>query len=222
MDIFDIANARVNRITRWFRVNDGVKHATIPLITLTGDFEIDFLISDANAGLAGGFTVILGLSADNSDYFTITGAGALRLTADTVSVQSADGVISDTDLNRIKITRASNTVTIFLNGVSVASGTISTNISFDFLYRRSGGQYFAGTIANLTVIDNGSLIRNYPINEPSGTTIFDEVSGQDGTIVIGSNDDRGLFQEASKGGDWQGSGLTVPPWASVSQILVVA
>jgi len=33
--------------------------------------------------------------------------------------------------------------------------------------------------------------------------------------------DCGLFQEVSRGGNWQGSGLTVPPWASATQVLAV-
>jgi len=224
MGIFDIANARANRITRYFRRNEGTTdYASIPGVTLAGDFEIRLsLHPDLSSnvfrvfGNSSGFNSRLTILTDGSINFrTESGSGA--------ELTSSAGAVDSNKFSVIKITSVSNIVTILVNGVGVASGNAGAgNMIIDQLYRQGSNNESQGVLSDFSIIDAGTLVRNYPINESSGTTIFDEVSGQNGTIIDGSNDDRGLFQEVARGGNWQGSGLTVPPWASVSQILVVA
>lgn len=221
MDIFSLANGRVNRITRWFRINEGTTdHANIPSVTLSGDWVIEFdcLASDA-------------LSANSIIGTTGTTNNSIFVSANNLSVRDSSGatvttsgaVFASNQINNCRIVKLSGVIDIYINGVLSGTGASTSSITLSQLYVRNTTNFpLSGIIANLSIVDAGTLVRLYPINESSGATIIDEVSGQNGTIAVGSNDDRGLFQEVSRGGNWQGSGLTVPPWASVNQILVVA
>jgi len=214
MDIFSLANGRVNRITRYFRRNEGTTdYATIPAITLSGDFSGSVDFSTTTTGSA---TILDGSALDNANILIdILGTGSVRIQSRNSSgiqqgVISVAGSFNDGAIHTADFSLVGTTASLSIDGgtpVTTNWGSYDTaNIAN--LYRRpNGSNIFPGIIANLRIIDAGTLVRSYPINEPSGTAIFDEVSGQDGTIVNGSDDDRGLFQEVSRGGDWLGQEL---------------
>jgi hypothetical protein len=221
MDIFDIANDRVNRITRYFRRNEGTTdYATIPAVTLSGGFEISIYASLQSMAAA---SVMLG-DAANLAWFRINTDGSIQVKGAGASSVTAAGIVVDDKVFRLyNFKRTGSSIELRINESLVHTFTGYTgDMAFNRIYQKANTNYFPGTIANLSIVDAGALVRSYPINEPSGTTTFDEVSGQDGAIVLGSDDDRGLFQEVARGGNWQGSSLVVPPWDSANQILVVA
>lgn len=85
----------------------------------------------------------------------------------------------------------------------------------------SYGFHYAGVIADVAIRNQaGTVVNNYPIDEQAGTSITDSVGGQDGVVINGIDDDRGLFTEQPT--LWKGQNLIVPPWASVDQELLKA
>lgn len=124
------------------------------------------------------------------------------------------------------------TVELFKEGISVESITPSVGVvseptaTFTTGARHNGtnssyGFRYEGVISNVVVRNSlGTVLNNYPIDEASGATIVDTIGGQDGTIVNGNDEDRGLFTEHPT--LWKGENLTVPPWASIDQELLKA
>jgi len=219
MGAYDLTN-RTHRITRYFRRNEAdADYATIPSIALTDDFEIGIFSSLQTMAAA---AVLIG-DAANLAWLRINADGSVQVKGAGNSSISPTGIVADDKVFRLySFKRAGSNIELRINGVLVHTFTNYTgSMTFDRIYQKASVNKFPGIIANLSIVDAGTLVRLYPINEDSGTTIFDEVSGQNGTIIAGSDDDRGLFQEVSRKGNWQGSGLTVPPWASASQILTV-
>ena len=212
----------VARAIRYFRINEGsTDYATIPPITLSADFVIEFV----SLGVAATFGRILGNTASfdnevrlNSDDASLS----MKFSAGVSRQITFDAGITRGNLNKFKISRVSGVVSLTLNGVIQASTFVDAGaLNLDAVHK-SSTSINTGVVSNLIFTDAGTLTRSYPINEASGTAIFDEVSGQDGTIVLGSDDDRGVFQEITLEGNWQGSALVVPPWDSVNQILIVS
>ena len=91
---------------------------------------------------------------------------------------------------------------LILDGVTIASNTVNPSTSvwhsyiqnqtsdrqFGFIGRTNGGGLrWSGRIANVRVYGAGdALLASYAIDEGSGTTIIDSVSGQNGTLTLGS------------------------------------
>jgi len=233
MGAYDLTN-RVNRITRYMRMNEGnTDYATLPAIDLQGDWEIGFKLITSTS--SGGTAVCVNINtADASEYISLSVAfGKMKVVSAGLTPGQSTASVNDNVLHDIKVTLVGSLFSVFIDG---ALDYTTTHVAPSKLGRTYGVNVYAqstttagaktdlldGVISDLYFNDAGTLERTYPINESSGTTLVDEVSGQNGTIVSGSDDDRGLFQEVARGGNWQGSGLTVPPWASASQILPVA
>lgn len=192
---------------RYFRRNEGTTdYATIPEVTLAGDFVIEF---DSLGGIdtygrllgnAASFDNEVRLNNNNTSLNMKFSGGALR----TINF---DTVIDRNEFNRFKISRVSNVVTLTINKVAQAE-TVNDSAAFvlDTIHR-SNTRYNTGILANLKIYDNGTLIRDYPINDNS-STIRDLANGQDGTIINGNAGDWGLFDKQANG-DWLGQELVV-------------
>lgn len=116
---------------------------------------------------------------------------------------------------------------VFVNGLSVYNNPVAAGSETEEMAtltigaRHAGtlsayGFHYTGVIANVRI--NG--VAFYPLDDNS-TTIRDVIGGNDGTYINGAAADWGRFERAY-GGDWQGQGLTVPPWASADQALPIA
>jgi hypothetical protein len=85
---------------------------------------------------------------------------------------------------------------ILLDGVSISSGTTNPSANVwhtlqldypsDGILDRIFNLSYIGQIADFAISDSVGLARSYSINEGSGTTIIDSVSGQNGTLTLGS------------------------------------
>ena len=212
--------ATAEAVSRYFRRNEGsTDYATIPAVTLAGDFVIEFEASHT------GFFRFLGMdnSINPDRIFVITDsvdATKLRVGLAGVDLYTDVGFISIGFINNIRIERAGSVLTIKnISTGGEASGTFPTSSAvFNVLYQHNN-TYTTGILANLKIYDNGTLVRDYPLNDNSNT-IRDLANGQDGTIINGNADDWGLFDKISAG--WKGKGLVVPPWDSVDQELINA
>lgn len=205
-----IGNGTTNR---YFTTLDGVAdYYTIPTVTLTGDFEIEFdfsltdltgnqcLISDGVIGDA----VWVRIDATNGGIDFKYGG----------TVYTNDGQFTaDSKLHTLKIEKVSTTITIYYDGVVVntqTSGGFSVDFITAFLGSRGGAtkNFFNGVISEVKITDGTDLIRYYKIDEDlsATSTIIDSGSdGSNGTAVSITSSE--LF--TLEGADWIGSELVV-------------
>lgn len=204
-------------VRRYFRRNEGTTdYASIPEVVLSGDFVISFDVLPEDTStfhqMLSGTGCTFNIRVD--DYLALVVGNS-----DTV-LYSSEAVVRNA-FNSIKLSREGSSYTFEVNGVAE---TVTGDVS-DFLITRIMGREtygslspLRGILANLKIWDGGPLIRDYPLDDNS-STLVDNASGQNGTIINGNNEDWGLFTKQANG-DWKGNGLDVPPWDSVDQVLV--
>lgn len=159
---------------RFFRRNEGTTdHATIPSVTLSGYFviEFEFLTSStlsnqtifSSANQAGEVGVDI-TSSGVLRVFNFNDQGTFQGTA-----QTTIGGFNNGLLHKCTISFNGLTASISVDGGSQGSINWSTfnGASFDNLYRRvsTSGRVFSGILANLRIYDNGTLIRDYPLDD---------------------------------------------------------
>jgi hypothetical protein len=175
----DMANSRVNRITRYIRINEGNSdYASIPTVTLSGDFAIHFKF----ASTGGGHVFASSGSTDCRLSFNATAA-----TLDIGDVEIFGGAtininmtpFMNGELQSCVLRRVSGSVSLEVGGVQVGtSGTTSDAVQFDSIYKQWGGATgtpnWGGVLSDFAVVDAGTLVRSYAINGNSDTLV-DEV-----------------------------------------------
>jgi hypothetical protein len=202
---------------RYFRRNEGTTdYADIPQIALAGDVVIEFDVSasaqDDNKAIS--------FRNDNA-VFNIGSAGTgdgdnkLRVFSDSpitsliTTMPVFDGILHNV---RLEYNVSLSTVSVLIDGVE---GIPATTVNYDFslisslqFWRESGSSgNLSGILANLKIYDNGTLVRDYPLDDNS-SILRERVSGQDGLIVNGTADQWGLFQQQDAG-EWLGQELVV-------------
>ena len=200
---------------RFFRRNEGTTdYATIPTVTLSGDFviEFEFLIS-GNSGIA---TIIGGSTFALSEVVVdITATGVVRLVAYNSSgtfvgvAQTGDG-FNDGLLHKCRARLSGATGYISVDNASEFSANFSLYDTANIanLYRRvSGGNIFSGILANLRIYAAGTLVRDYPIDDNS-TDLREKVSGQNGTLINGTAGQWALYQQ-QRTLEWLGPELSL-------------
>ena len=195
-------------VQRYFRRNEGsTDYATIPTVTLSGDFAIEFdvLVSDF-----GGVRAFLGdVLSTATSYVAITentGHPLIKIGGVTQTYEALTFALNE--MNKIKITRIGGVSKVTLNGVSQSKSASPIPDSFSQLFGTGGARFLMkGILSNLKIYDNGTLVRHYPMND-NGNTLIDLAGGQNGTIINGNADDWGLFDETADG-DWLGQELVV-------------
>jgi hypothetical protein len=209
-------------VQRYFRRNEGTTdYATIPTVTLSGDFviECDFTFNGASNSKIMGHTSnsVGGLWGIDMD-----GDVVVRHSNGWYSLGIVPNLVAGT-LYKARLFRANGVIGSSISGVSAPS---TTEFSGDWIISQlcrafgSGNyEYLAGILANLKIYDNGTLVRDYPLDDNS-STLRERVSGQDGSIINATADQWGLFKEEPI--LWKGQSLDVPPWDSVDQELLKA
>ena len=112
-------------------------------------------------------------------------------------------------------------IEIFKDGVSVETiaavvgAATEPSATFTMCARHAGtnssyGFHYEGVMANVRVRNSsGEIAHSYPLDEPKGTsTIYDIVGGNNGAIINGNDEDKGLFTQQPNG-DWLGEELVV-------------
>ena len=187
----------------YFRRNEGTTdYATIPEVTLAGDFVIEF---DVLATGALFHQVIAG--TDSTINITALDAIVIRIAGASIT---STGTITRNAINKIIITRVGLNTSISVNGVVSNHVPPAGDFPLDTLCARNNfgtNSPLAGILANLKIYDAGTLVRYYKLDDNSDTLV-DTVSGQNGTVINGNADDWGLFQKQSTG-EWLGQELVV-------------
>lgn len=211
-DLVEDANY-TNPDLRYFRLNEGTTdYISIPLISLSGAYEIEIdFYSSAGDGLR------MLVSGTTGYYFYVNGANrSIRVG----NLSSTVAVFENNELNTLKVVSPGTTgvSSVYLNGTLLLTGTINQAPAIDKIGSYTSGFRFDGILANLKVIDAGTLIRSYAIDD-NDDNVVDTVNGQNGTVINGNSADWGSFTKS--GNTWTGNNLTVPPWASSDQQLPI-
>lgn len=166
--------------SRYFRRNEGTTdYVTIPAVTLTGDFEFSCLLYRTNPNVAGEFAFAsydtsigsYGLNLYTSGDW---GSGNGSVTLFSFGNLTIGGLSVNTFYDiRAVFTKQDNTLKLYLEGVLVSQGVCTPpnglgSADVSTIYRAAqGGFHFEGILANLKIWDNGTLIRDYPLNDNS-------------------------------------------------------
>jgi hypothetical protein len=163
-----LVRAISNINTRYFRRNEGTTdYATIPEVTLVGDFVIsaDFWI----ASLTTTQGVVGKASGSSSDFIAVLNtSGNIRVKISTDSdINFTNLTASTTIKNTLLVVRTGTNLTVTLNGLSETLVCSTNSLTIDELYSIGQGFNFSGILANLKIWDNGTPIRDYKLNDNS-------------------------------------------------------
>jgi hypothetical protein len=161
-----LVRAISNINTRYFRRNEGTTdYATIPEVTLAGDFAIEFDVLSDNDDNA---YMILGNNGGTQNCIFITNNDISVRDNSGSTVFSNGDYLQPQEFHHVKIIKASSVVEIFIDGVSRGGGASSSSYIFNMLYTRQSGVFILpGILANLKIWDNGTPIRDYKLNDNS-------------------------------------------------------
>lgn len=152
-------------IERYFTelASAGSQYYTIPEITLAGDFEIEFNFSTTAATTQ----VLVGEVGANRNFVALISTSALQVKIDTVQVINVStSAYRDGKLHAGRVVRTGSSVELFVDGVSIGSGTSSNNFIINAVgAHNTPAALFNGIISNVRIKDNGVLVRSYDIDE---------------------------------------------------------
>lgn len=199
----------VSPYSRYFRTNDGSNdYISIPEVAFSGDFEQHYLFTSSNAGAQ----VLAGNSSGTKNFIAIRGDNVgiqIQIRINDINLDLNSATITFGNLNHLVIRRVSGVVSIDVNSVTQPeTATMAGDFSINQLCRNSAGNYLVGILANVLMYDNGTLVRNYPINDNSNTIADISGNGQNGSVVNGNASDWELFNQQADG-DWLGQELVV-------------
>mgnify|MGYP000424554464 CR=1 FL=1 len=170
-------------VQREFRTNEGTTdYATIPEVTLAGDFVIEFLFSVSGAALN---ETILGQGASFFNYIHVRSDTEINARFNgTVLSFSVPSLGTDLHVASIKTTAGVPMLT--LDGIDYPENTLLSyvgSVVFNVMSQKSGSEFLSGILANLKIYDAGTLVRNYPINDGknilanAATALGNEIDG---------------------------------------------
>lgn len=187
---------------RYFTTLDGSSQFyTVPTVTLSGDFEIEFDFS-TTADLTT-LDAIGGNSASTDNRILMTASTNLQIKIDGGSLNYTVSAMDDGKLHNVKFVRnSSNDIECFFDGVSVGTQNRVGNFVLEELGRYNTGSYFDGVIANVKITDGSTVVVDTPLNENFATTSTVNNSGTLGNgTAIGSPTSE-LFTLIN--GNWEG------------------
>ena len=157
------ASAVPSVVERYFLEFDSLLSQYVGLdgtITLDADFDVTLKAMQKVAATQ----IILG-NTTNTDFIAFRNTGEIRVSIDSVVIDSALGLIKYGKLHSVRVARAGSQVTVWLDDTIVASGSITTPFNADFIGRFGAGFYWDGIIANLKITDAGTLVGDFPLDE---------------------------------------------------------
>ena len=235
MAILEVLNNKVDKVSRYLRLNSGGSdYYAIPDINTPSDYEIGFNINTTEVTESSLFAFFTASATEELRLVlnsSIGNAGALKLVSAGVTPGAGTKVINDGLTHSIRLIKSGNVFTLIIDGVidyTINHGNptlLASSYSVVMMASKSltsGGVALnaKGVMYDFEYINNGVLDRVYPIND-NGSVIIDTKNGQNGSVISGTVDDWGLFTKQGNG-DFNGISLEVPPWASASQSLPAA
>jgi len=162
-----LVRAISNINTRYFRRNEGTTdYATIPEVTLAGSWEIEFDFlpaSDSDMRIFGEVGIV-----DN--YIRYEGASSkdIVIVGDGFSIRFSGTEIQKSVINSLSISRVGSQYSLIVNsGAAILVTGSLDSIRYDSIYAGNSFQNVSGILSNLKIWDNGTLIRDYPLDDNS-------------------------------------------------------
>lgn len=147
---------------------DNLQLQTSPFFQIgTGDFTIEAWIYFTALGGTNG--VYDGRNAGNAQgpHITATATGEIVGGIGTTNITSATGLISISTWYHVALVRSSGTLTLYLNGTSVASGTVTNNIQANYgvIGKTIAGSNMTGFVSNLRFNANAVYTGNFTVSK---------------------------------------------------------
>jgi len=161
--------ALVAKICRYFTTLDGTAdYYTIPTVSLAGDFEIEFDTTTVQTTTE----VFLGNGTNTDDFIASISGTSIKVKIGGVDVSTIAATFNDGKLHNIKVKRVGTTVTTYLDGVSIGSGTSANTFVIAKLgaYNAIAQLFHTGVLSEVKITDGTDLIRYYKIDEDFSTT----------------------------------------------------
>ena len=179
-----------SRLNNYLKFDSVASYGKMPMITLSGDFEIEFNILGNNLTKDQAIFDSQEFALTGSDGYTLLyldnpqGLELLIGDAGTDFARYIFGGFSqilNNEFNKINVKRVGSTYSAFINDVQV--GTDITGVTKDIIiegYFFGGkGRYLDGIGSDLKIWSNGTLVRDYFIDEKGSNTQIDLANGQD-------------------------------------------
>jgi hypothetical protein len=203
-------SSAIHAVSRYLRRNEGLTdYIDIPAFSASGEIKVSMLF-ETDATHVGA----QGLYYFGKMLVRVENNNSIRVWGDSANVNAHFSVPDiGGKLHSVTIIQStiSTDVEVILNGVSlgVKQGSIANPAgSSYFNIGRHYGSRLHGYVADFEIQVNNYLIRNYPIDEESGSIVIDTVSGQNGTVVDGLDSDRSAYSR--EGDDWVRDAILYP------------
>jgi len=198
-------------LTRNFTTSNLAGSESWPLdsnVPLTANFSITDKISTTST--AAGVLFSGGTAAGKLEV-SLTAAGLVKVDVAGVNIFTGVIAVNDGKFNEIVLSRTGTTASLTVNGVSDGSGTMSGTVNFDTLNARTGGTiFFIGVQADIVVVDAGTTVHTWLIDETNPATISDITGSNNSTAVNFTSADSETFTKS--GADFLGFDFwTNPP-----------
>ena len=157
----------VSAVTRFFTdldVSASMRYELSSPVTLTGDFEIEIDFATTSASTI----IMIGDSTSTVSWIALI-SGIIRAKIGGTSIDSVL-TFNDGKLHTARVVRVGSAITVYVDGVSVASGTDSDPATFNQIGTYINGIYFDGILANLKITDGTTLVADMPLDEDFATT----------------------------------------------------
>lgn len=224
-----LVRAISNINTRYFRRNEGTTdHATIPEVVLAGDFVISCLVSKVanTASVLSSFT-----DSDNKFNMFITAGGQLQYSNKVLGISTdrvTTATIADNEMTSVEFVRVGTALTISIGDTSEVFTVPVDDVVINTLYQQNGSLFLSGILANLKIWDNGTLIRDYKLNDNSdilansaavlGVNTFDALNLVDNQSTHIINQDGSVTASMSGGSVQKGPYVDIATSVGVPEI----
>jgi len=158
-------------------------------VSFAGDFDITVKFW----ARAVGNLIILGNNASGNNFLAVIAGGVLRLNIAGTDINSASGVVESALYYTCRATRVGTAVTLYLDGVSVATGTKAGTLTLDSIGAYNAGSLlFNGYIAD---VDLGTYA--WDLDEPTAATEDSTPTGNILTYTNIATSQRSIFTESA-------------------------
>ena len=197
-----LVRAISNINTRYYRRNEGTTdYATTPEVTLAGDQRWEFdLLTTISSGVG---VVFSGQSSVDRWYIAVE--NGKPLIGNGVDRVAGGLTVNDGLFHRWVFEVVSNTLTVTVDGLTQYSDAVKATLPKsvrNLMADEAGSFILSGILANLKIYDNGTLIRDYPLDDNS------DILRNRATVLGGElYGEAGQLQSAASGAQSLGTGI---------------
>ena len=203
-------------IKRYFTelASAGSQYYTIPSVTLSGDFEIEFDVYKSSFATTD--SVLATVAGASADFIAIIAStGNIHVKTNGTGIGFLTNPLIINKLNHVKVARVGGDITVTVNGIAETQTVGIADVTFDLIAAIGTPAFFNGIVSNVKITDAGTLVRWYEIKETwaGASTTLNDRSGnaQHGTAVniTAADSQRYTFNGNASPNIWTGEDTTV-------------